>query len=192
MISYGTWRIFHQYFGWSILVLRSSWVRFGFSICNKFTSQNSVPYVILLMTLLNVSATQGIVTTTFGSWDNWKHWMPLQWSCLYLWKKAGHWILSLQRIPLPFFTDYSGKVVLCHIHPLFKGNQPQYRQRQPHYKFLSQQFANHCCCHQGESLSNTHFICHQCSWHIRVSNPPPYNEPDGMNQVRQKLSSGEA
>jgi len=65
-------------------------------------------------------------------------------------------------------------------------------QWQPHYHFLSQQFAKHCHCNRGGSLSKTHFICHQCSWHISIPNPPPHNEPDGPNLVRQALSSEQA
>jgi len=121
-----------------------------------------------------------------------KRWMPLRWSCLYLWKAAGHWILSAQWIPLPFFTDYAGKVVLSHIHTLVKGIPPQNRQLYPHYNIPSQQYTYHCCCHRGESLAKTHFIRQHCSWHIRIPNPPPHNEPYGQNLVHQKPCSGRA
>jgi len=49
------------------MVFRSSWVRFAFSVSNKFTSLNSVPCVISLMTVLKLSATPGIATTMIGS-----------------------------------------------------------------------------------------------------------------------------
>jgi len=38
----------------------------------------------------------------------------------------------------------------------------------------------------------THFIRHQCSWHIRIPNPPPRNEPYGPNLVPQEYCSGKA
>ena len=66
-ITYETRWIFHQFSGASILVFRSSWVRYAYSVCNKFTSLTSVTYVIPSMTFLNVSATPGIVITRIGS-----------------------------------------------------------------------------------------------------------------------------
>jgi len=121
-----------------------------------------------------------------------KGWMPLWWNCLYLWKAEGHWILSPQWIPLPFFTHHPAIVTLCHIHPLVKGIPPQNQPRQPHYNFLSQQFTYHCCCHWGESLAKSHLIRHHCSSHIGIPNPPPHNEPYCPNLVCQKHRSGQA
>ena len=66
-VSYNTRWIFHRFSGLSRLVFRSWWVRFAFSACNKLMSLKSVGNVILSMTLLNVSATPGIVTTRIGS-----------------------------------------------------------------------------------------------------------------------------
>jgi len=120
-----------------------------------------------------------------------KCWMCLRWSCLDLWKAAGHRIQSLQQIPLLFFTDNPRNVVLCPIHPLFMGIPQQICQWKPHYNFLSQHFAYHCCCHWGESLAKTHFIHHQHSWHIRIPNPPPHNAPYGPSLVRQTVGSGQ-
>jgi len=65
--SYDTRWKFHQYSGSSKQVFRYSWVRFAFSASNKLICLKSVPYVISSMTLLNVSATPGIVTTRIGS-----------------------------------------------------------------------------------------------------------------------------
>jgi len=62
----------------------------------------------------------------------------------------GYWILSPQWIPLQFFTEYYGKVIMRHIHPLVKGIPPHNRQWQPRYNFLCQQHTYHCCCDQGE------------------------------------------
>jgi len=112
--------------------------------------------------------------------------------CLDLQQPAGQRIESLERIPLSFFTDNAGKVIVRPNHPLFKGIPPYNAQWQPHYTFLSDQFAKHCRCNEGESLSKTHFIRHQCSWHISIPNPPPHDEPDGPNLVLQKLCSGQA
>ena len=58
-----------------------------------------------------------------------KRWMPLQWCWLDLYGAVGHWMLSLQCIPLPLFTDNAGKVRQCHIHPLVKVIPRQNRQR---------------------------------------------------------------
>jgi len=66
-VSNNTRWIFHLFSGASIMRFRSSWVRFAFSTCNKLMSLKLVLYVILSMTLLNVSATLGIVTTIIGS-----------------------------------------------------------------------------------------------------------------------------
>jgi len=66
-VSYDTTWIFHRFSGSSILVFRSRWVRFAFSGCNKLMSLKSVPYVISLMTLMNISTTLGVVTTKNGS-----------------------------------------------------------------------------------------------------------------------------
>ena len=76
--------------------------------------------------------------------------------------------------------------------PLFKGIPPLNEQWQPHYNFLSHQFAKHCRCNRGESLSKTHFIRHQCSWHITIPNPSPHDERDGSDLARRKLCSGQA
>jgi len=51
----------------SILLFRSFEVRFTFSASNKFTSWKSVTYAILRVTVLNISASPGIVTITIGS-----------------------------------------------------------------------------------------------------------------------------
>jgi len=69
-VSYDTRWIFHWFSSSSMLVFRSSWVRFAFSACNRLTSLKSVPCVISSMTVLEVSATPGIVTTEIGSWAN--------------------------------------------------------------------------------------------------------------------------
>jgi len=67
MVSYDTRWILHRFSGSSILVFRSSWVRFALSAGNKLTSLKLVPNVILLITLLKVSAALGIVTARIGS-----------------------------------------------------------------------------------------------------------------------------
>jgi len=54
--------------GSSRLVFRFWWVRFGFSACNKLMLWKFDSYVISSMTRLNVSATPGIVITRIGSW----------------------------------------------------------------------------------------------------------------------------
>jgi len=58
-------------------------------------------------------------------------------------------------------------------------------------QFSQSAFSNHYCCHRGECLSKSHFIRHQCSWHISIPNPPLHDEPDRQNLVRQKLRSGQ-
>jgi len=62
-VSYETRWIFYRFSGLSRLVFQSMLVTFPFSVCNKFIIFKWVPYVISSMTLLNVSATPGIVTT---------------------------------------------------------------------------------------------------------------------------------
>jgi len=47
------------------------------------------------------------------------------WSCQDVWTSAGHCIQSLQWIPLAFFTDNPGIVVLSHFHPLFLWIRPE-------------------------------------------------------------------
>jgi len=37
----------------------------------------------------------------------------------------------------------------------------------------------------------THFICHQCFWHISIPNSPSHNEPFRPNLVCQKLNAGQ-
>jgi hypothetical protein len=59
--------MFHQISGLSILVFRPVWVRFAFSTCIMLMSLKLVPYVILSMTLLNVTATLDIDNTRIGS-----------------------------------------------------------------------------------------------------------------------------
>jgi len=66
-VSHETRWIIHPFSSICILVFRFSCVRFTFSTCNTFTILKLVSNVILLMTLLNVSATAGIVTTKIGS-----------------------------------------------------------------------------------------------------------------------------
>jgi len=66
-VSYNIRSIFDRFSGSSPLVFRSSWVRFAFSACDKVMSLKFVRYVILSITVLNVSATPGIVTTSIGS-----------------------------------------------------------------------------------------------------------------------------
>jgi len=126
----------------------------------------------------------------FRGW--YKCWMPVRWCCLDRQQVGGHRIQSLEWIPMPFFTDNARKVIVPQNHPLFKGIPPWNGQRQPHYTILSHQFANHCRCHWGECLSNTHFICHQYSWHISITTPPHHNEPYGPNLVCQTLSTRQA
>jgi len=58
--------IFFWFSGSSVLVFRFLWVRFTFSACNRFTRFKLVPDIILWMTLFNVTATPGIVTTKIG------------------------------------------------------------------------------------------------------------------------------
>jgi len=53
-----------------------------------------------------------------------KCWMPMRWCCLYFQLVVGHRIQSLEEIPLPFFTDNAGKVIVHQNHPLFKGIPP--------------------------------------------------------------------
>jgi len=120
-----------------------------------------------------------------------KCWMPVRGCRLDFQQAVGHGIRSLERIPLPLYTENAGHVVVRQNHPLFKGIPPWNGQWQPHYNFLSNQFAKHYRCNWGESISNTHFIRHQCSWHISIPYPSPHNEPDGPNLVRQKRSSGQ-
>jgi len=69
-VTYDTRLIFHQLCGSSILLFRPSWGRVAFSTCTELMSLKSVPYAISLMTLLNVSATPGIVSTRIGSKAN--------------------------------------------------------------------------------------------------------------------------
>jgi len=64
---YNTRWTLHRMCRESILVFRSSWVRCAVCVCNELISLNSVTYYILLMTLLNVCATPGIVTTRIRS-----------------------------------------------------------------------------------------------------------------------------
>jgi len=66
-VWYETRWIFHWFSGSSILVFRSSWVRFVFSVRHKLISLELDPYVMSSMTLLNVSPTPGIVATRIGS-----------------------------------------------------------------------------------------------------------------------------
>jgi len=66
-VPYDTRWIFHRFSGSSRLVFGSLWVRFTFSACNKLMSWKSVANVISSITLFNVSATPGIVTTRIGS-----------------------------------------------------------------------------------------------------------------------------
>ena len=66
-VSYDTRWIFHRFSGSSLLVFRCSWVRFAFSVCNKLTNLKLVTCVFSVMTLLKVSATEGIVTTNICS-----------------------------------------------------------------------------------------------------------------------------
>jgi hypothetical protein len=110
--------------------------------------------------------------------------MAERWCCLYQQQVVGHRIQSLEQIPLPLFTVNAGKVVLRQKYPLFKVFPSYNGQWQLHYNFLSHQFAMHCWCNQGESLSKTHFIRHQCSWHISRLNPSCHDQPDGENLVR--------
>jgi len=123
----------------------------------------------------------------FGGWHMCR--MPVRWCCLDLQQAAGHRIEYLEWIPLPFFTNNAGKVIVLQNHPLFTGIPPYNGLWQPHHDILSNHFAKHCRCNWGESLSKTHFILHKCSWHIAFPNPPHHDEPDGPNLVRQKLSS---
>jgi hypothetical protein len=39
-------------------------------------------------------------------------WIPMRWYCLYVQLAAGHKIQSLERMPLPFFTNNPRKVVV--------------------------------------------------------------------------------
>jgi len=105
---------------------------------------------------------------------------------------AGHLILSQQWIPLLFFTNYPGKVILCPIHPPAQSTPRQNRQQQPHYNFLSQQCTYHCCCHGGESLAKTHFIHHHRFWQIWIPKPPCHNEQYHTNLMRQELPTGKS
>ena len=66
-VSYETRWFLHRFSGSSIFVFRSSWVRYPLSTCSKWISSQSVPYVISSMTLLNILATRGIVTTSISS-----------------------------------------------------------------------------------------------------------------------------
>jgi len=66
-VSYNIRWIFHWFSGSSILVFRSSEFGFAHLACHKLTNLNLVPCVILLMTVLKLTATPGIVTTTIGS-----------------------------------------------------------------------------------------------------------------------------
>jgi hypothetical protein len=54
--------------GCPMLVVRSSWVRFVLFVCNKLTIVKLVTCIMSSMTVLKVSATQGILTTKIGSW----------------------------------------------------------------------------------------------------------------------------
>ena len=66
-VLYNTRLIFHRFSDSSIMEFRSSWVRFVYSVCNKLMSFKSVPCVNHSMTVLNMSATSGIVTTMISS-----------------------------------------------------------------------------------------------------------------------------
>jgi len=67
MVSYNTRWILHQFSGLPILLFRSLWVKFAFWSWIKLTSWKSVYCVIPSMTVLKISATQGIETTRIGS-----------------------------------------------------------------------------------------------------------------------------
>jgi len=69
-VSYDTRWTFYRCSGLWILLFRSSCFRFAFSVCNKLMRLKMVPYVISSMTLVNVSATPGIVSTRIGSKPN--------------------------------------------------------------------------------------------------------------------------
>jgi len=87
-VSYNTWWILNQVSGSSILVFRSLWVRFAYSVWNKLMSWKQVPYVISSMTLLIITATPGIVTTRIGSKSDVSAGCPWGWV---------DWILARQQ-----------------------------------------------------------------------------------------------
>jgi len=66
-ISCETRWILRRISGSSILVFRSLWVRFAFSVFNNWMRLKLVTYVISSMTLLNVSVIPGIATIRIGS-----------------------------------------------------------------------------------------------------------------------------
>jgi len=110
-ISYDTRWIFHRVSGLSRLVLRSSWVRLALSAFNKSISLTSVANVISSMTLLNVSATPGIVTTMIGSRADVSagcpcggvFWISLRGRCTELYLRRGYHSRSSLIIPRKSF-----------------------------------------------------------------------------------------
>jgi len=83
----------------------------------------------------------------FNSWS--KLLMPLRWSWLDLEKALGHVLWSQHWIPHSIFTNSSGIVFLCHIHPFVMAILPQNWQQQPHKNLLSLLLAYHSHCHWG-------------------------------------------
>jgi len=118
--------------------------------------------------------------------------MPKRWSCLDHYNAVGHCIQSLEQIPFSFFTHNLGIIILHHIHPHFNGTSPSHLQQQPHNNLLSRQFAYYSHCYWSKSLANTHFICHQHSWHCRITNTSPHNERFCPKLVHQRLGSRHA
>jgi len=99
---------------------------------------------------------------------------------------------SWMFLPLRAFWPLGRIVILCHIHPLFKGIAPPNWQRRPNNNLLSEQFAYHSHSHQGTHLAKIRFISRQRSWQISIPNPSPHQEPYGTNLVHHKLCSGQA
>jgi len=164
---------------------------------SHFRCATSWPFEIGAMCHLLNDSLEGLCNSGHCDYQDWfmgqyKCRMPVRWCWLYLQQAAGHPHQSLERIPLPFFTDNARKVVVRQNHPIFKGIPPQNGQWQPHNNFLGHQFAKHCYSNRGESRSKTHFFRQQCSWHIIILNLSPHDEPDGPHVVHQKLSFWQA
>lgn len=88
----------HQY-----LFLSSLQVRFqAFSLCNKGASLNLLPYVIMLMTVLIVTATVGAVTPWIGS--------QATVSPGFMWR-GGVWISVSTRALTAVFATYTTPII---------------------------------------------------------------------------------
>jgi len=121
-----------------------------------------------------------------------KCWIPLMWSWSDLQKAVRQWIQSLQWIPLLFFTDNLGTVVLSHIHTIIKCIPAQNWQRQSHNSLPRQQCWCDSHCHPGKYSSEWAFypppalMAYQHLKHFSA------NEPYGPNVVHRKLGSRKA